>query len=43
MEDIGEDAPENELQDMIKEADRDGDGMVNIEEFMRVMYKAQTL
>ena len=30
---------EQDLQGMIEEADRDGDGLVNMEEFVQVMLK----
>ena len=41
--DIGENVPDSEIQEMIKEADRDGDGKINWDEFFRVMFKAQSL
>jgi len=37
--DLGEELTDQELQDMIDEADRDGDGEVNEEEFLRMMKK----
>ena len=33
----GEDIPEEELAEMIAEADRDGDGQVTLDDFVRVM------
>eukprot|EP00916_Digyalum_oweni_P009466 GHVL01015981.1.p1 GENE.GHVL01015981.1~~GHVL01015981.1.p1 ORF type:complete len:173 (+),score=46.31 GHVL01015981.1:56-574(+) len=36
---LGENMTDEELQEMIDEADRDGDGEVNEEEFMRIMKK----
>jgi len=36
---LGERMTSEELQEMIEEADRDGDGMVNEEEFLRIMKK----
>lgn len=36
---LGESITDEELQEMIDEADRDGDGEVNQEEFLRVMKK----
>jgi len=38
-QEIGENLTDAELQEMIEEADRDGDGMINQEEFYRVMRK----
>eukprot|EP00930_Biecheleria_cincta_P034814 TRINITY_DN24003_c0_g1_i1.p1 TRINITY_DN24003_c0_g1~~TRINITY_DN24003_c0_g1_i1.p1 ORF type:complete len:238 (+),score=46.18 TRINITY_DN24003_c0_g1_i1:53-766(+) len=38
---LGEKLMDEELQEMIDEADRDGDGEVNEEEFMRVMLKSK--
>ena len=35
----GENLTDEELQEMIDEADRDGDGMINEDEFFRVMKK----
>merc|ERR1712005_88953 len=35
----GENIDEEELQDMINQADRDGDGEINIDEFYRIMKK----
>ena len=36
---LGENLSDEELQEMIDEADRDGDGMINEDEFFRVMKK----
>jgi Ca2+-binding EF-hand superfamily protein len=36
---LGESMSDEELQEMIDEADRDGDGVINLEDFMRVMKK----
>ena len=36
---LGEDIPDDELREMIAEADRDGDGMIDADEFCRVMSK----
>ena len=36
---IGENMTDEELQEMIEEADRDGDGQVSEEEFLRMMKK----
>jgi len=36
---LGENMTDEELQEMIDEADRDGDGEVNEEEFFRIMKK----
>ncbi|XP_056136530.1 uncharacterized protein cetn4 [Lampris incognitus] len=36
---LGESMTDTELQDMINEADRDGDGEINEQEFMRIMKK----
>ena len=36
---LGENMTDEELQEMIDEADRDGDGEVNEEEFYRIMKK----
>merc|ERR1712166_1671939 len=38
-QELGEDIDEEELQDMINQADRDGDGEINIDEFYRIMKK----
>lgn len=37
---IGENINDEELQEMIDEADRDGDGQVNLQEFLRIMKKS---
>ena len=39
---LGENLTDDELQEMIEEADRDGDGLINEEEFYRVMKKRGT-
>merc|ERR1712146_173307 len=39
---LGENMTEEELQDMIDQADRDGDGEINPEEFYRIMKKRGT-
>ena len=36
---LGENITDDELQEMIDEADRDGDGEINQEEFLRIMKK----
>lgn len=36
---LGENLTDEELQEMIDEADRDGDGEINQEEFLRIMKK----
>merc|ERR1719326_1593328 len=36
---LGESLTDEELQEMIEEADRDGDGLINMDEFYRVMRK----
>ena len=36
---LGETMNDDELQEMIDEADRDGDGEINEEEFIRIMKK----
>merc|ERR1712100_865883 len=36
---LGENIDDEELQDMINQADRDGDGEINIDEFYRIMKK----
>ena len=36
---LGENLTDQEMQEMIDEADRDGDGLINEEEFCRVMKK----
>jgi centrin-1 len=38
---LGENLTDDELQEMIDEADRDGDGVINEEEFYRVMRKRE--
>ena len=38
---LGENLTDEELQEMIDEADRDGDGVINEEEFYRVMRKRE--
>eukprot|EP00931_Biecheleriopsis_adriatica_P069019 TRINITY_DN4290_c0_g1_i1.p1 TRINITY_DN4290_c0_g1~~TRINITY_DN4290_c0_g1_i1.p1 ORF type:complete len:218 (+),score=62.02 TRINITY_DN4290_c0_g1_i1:62-715(+) len=38
-QELGESLTDEELQEMIEEADRDGDGMINPDEFYRVMRK----
>ncbi|CAD7946054.1 unnamed protein product [Amoebophrya sp. A25] len=38
-QEIGETLTDDELQEMIDEADRDGDGLINPDEFYRVMRK----
>merc|ERR1711998_346716 len=38
-EEFGENIDDEELQDMINQADRDGDGEINIDEFYRIMKK----
>lgn len=36
---LGENLTDEEIQEMIDEADRDGDGQVSEEEFVRIMKK----
>uniref|UniRef100_A0A8C2V8U8 Centrin-4-like n=1 Tax=Chinchilla lanigera TaxID=34839 RepID=A0A8C2V8U8_CHILA len=36
---LGENLTDNELQEMLSEADSDGDGAINEEEFLRIMKK----
>merc|ERR1712216_719966 len=36
-QELGENIDEEELQDMINQADRDGDGEINLDEFYRIM------
>merc|ERR1711967_56429 len=38
-EELGENIDDEELQDMINQADRDGDGEINCDEFYRIMKK----
>merc|ERR1711977_560225 len=38
-EELGENIDDEELQDIINQADRDGDGEINIDEFYRIMKK----
>merc|ERR1712007_116999 len=38
-EELGENIDDEKLQDMINQADRDGDGEINIDEFYRIMKK----
>merc|ERR1711985_56622 len=38
-EELGETIDDEELQDMINQADRDGDGQINMDEFYRIMKK----
>ena len=38
-EELGENIDDEELQDMINQADRDGDGEINVDEFYRIMKK----
>ena len=39
MENLGERLTQEEVEDMVKEADIDGDGQINYEEFVRMMFK----
>merc|ERR1712024_261668 len=39
-QEIGDNINDEELQEMIDEADRDGDGQVNLNEFLRIMKKS---
>jgi len=39
-QELGESIKDEELQEMIDEADRDGDGEINQDEFFRIMKKA---
>ena len=38
-QELGEDIPDTELQDMIEEADKDGDGKVSPDDFWKIMKK----
>ena len=38
---LGENMTDEELAEMIEEADRDGDGEINEEEFLRIMKKVR--
>merc|ERR1711934_990535 len=38
-EELGETIDDEELQDMINQADRGGDGAINVDEFYRIMKK----
>ena len=38
---LGENMTDDEIQEMIDEADRDGDGEINEEEFVRIMKKTK--
>jgi centrin-1 len=40
---LGENLTDEELQEMIDEADKDGDGEVNEDEFLRIMKKTSLL
>ena len=40
---LGENMTDEELHEMIEEADRDGDGEINEEEFLRIMKKTSAL
>jgi Ca2+-binding EF-hand superfamily protein len=40
MINLGEQLTDEELEQMIREADLDGDGQVNYEEFVRIMLAA---
>jgi Ca2+-binding EF-hand superfamily protein len=37
---LGENLTDEELQELIDEADRDGNGMIDQEEFLRIMKKS---
>lgn len=39
MENLGEKLTDEEIDDMVKEADIDGDGEINYEEFVKMMFK----
>ena len=39
FKELGENMSDEEIQEMIDEADRDGDGEINMDEFMRIMKK----
>jgi centrin-1 len=38
---LGETMSDEELMEMIKEADKDGDGLVSEEEFLRIIPKSE--
>jgi len=38
-EELGENIDDEEMQDMINQADRDGSGEINVDEFYRIMKK----
>ena len=40
---LGEPVDEDEMEDMMKEADKDGNGMINYKEFVSVLLNAQSL
>lgn len=40
---LGENMTDEELQEMIDEADRDGDGEINEEDFLRIMKKVSNV
>jgi Ca2+-binding EF-hand superfamily protein len=39
MENLGERLTDEEVEDMVKEADTDGDGEINYKEFCRMMFR----
>jgi len=39
MENLGESLTDEQVHEMLKEADRDGDGFINFQEFKRMMSK----